>query len=188
MIQQTLILLIFCSSVVTDAVQKYTLNKQSSSLEVLGTSTLHDWEIEAEEMDGTAAISLENGLDVSDLTFKVVVKSLKSGKSGMDKNTWSALEYKDHPNISYKLTNVEGVTSAGSTYKLSTTGKLTIAGTSKTVKIPVEAKVNSGQVNFNGEIDFKMTDFEVDPPTALMGTIKTGDEITIKFNVNYKNN
>jgi hypothetical protein len=28
-----------------------------------------------------------------------------------------------------------------------------------------------------------MTDFKIDPPTALMGTMKTGDEITISFNV-----
>ncbi len=30
-----------------------------------------------------------------------------------------------------------------------------------------------------------MTDFDVKPPTALMGTIKTGDEITIVLNTTF---
>jgi hypothetical protein len=29
-----------------------------------------------------------------------------------------------------------------------------------------------------------MTDYKVDPPTMFLGTITTGNEITIKFNVN----
>jgi hypothetical protein len=30
-----------------------------------------------------------------------------------------------------------------------------------------------------------MTDYGVDPPTAVFGTIKTGDAIDINFNLNY---
>lgn len=39
------------------------------------------------------------------------------------------------------------------------------------------------KVAFMGEIKINMTEFNVDPPTALLGTIKTGEEITIKFQV-----
>ena len=37
-----------------------------------------------------------------------------------------------------------------------------------------------------GSYIMKMTDFGVDPPTAVFGTIKTGDEITIDYNLQLK--
>ena len=30
-----------------------------------------------------------------------------------------------------------------------------------------------------------MTDFGIDPPTAMMGAMKVGNDITIKFKLNY---
>ena len=38
------------------------------------------------------------------------------------------------------------------------------------------------KVTLTGATKLKMTDYKIDPPKALMGTITTGDEITIKFN------
>jgi hypothetical protein len=32
----------------------------------------------------------------------------------------------------------------------------------------------------------KMTDYNVKPPTALLGTIKTGNDITISYNLKFK--
>ena len=40
-------------------------------------------------------------------------------------------------------------------------------------------------INIKGEKTLKMSDFDVKPPTALLGTLKTGNDITIKFNLNY---
>ena len=34
-------------------------------------------------------------------------------------------------------------------------------------------------------IEVSLTDFNVEPPTALLGTIETGNEITIDFNIFY---
>ena len=48
-------------------------------------------------------------------------------------------------------------------------------------------KLSDGSVQFIGSVTFNMTNFNIDPPTAVMGTIKTGDEITIKFQVIYSN-
>ena len=42
------------------------------------------------------------------------------------------------------------------------------------------------KVVLKGEKTFKMTEFKIDPPKALLGTITTGDEITIKFNTIFK--
>ena len=53
------------------------------------------------------------------------------------------------------------------------------------MNMTVKAMVTQGKVQFTGSYTLKMTDFSVKPPTAMFGTIKTGDEITVKFNVDY---
>ena len=42
------------------------------------------------------------------------------------------------------------------------------------------------KITLIGEKKFKMTDFKIDPPKALFGTITTGDDITIKFSTTFK--
>ncbi len=167
---------------------QYTLDASSSSLVVEGTSTLHDWEIEAEGMKGTASIDASGKLEtVKSLSFTVVVDGLKSHKSGMDKNTYKALNEEKYPNITYTLTKVNGITDAGGgKYKVSTTGNLSIAGTTKSVNMDVVATVSGTSVKFEGNYPMKMTQFDIEPPTAMLGSIKTGDEVTVKYTVNYK--
>ncbi len=166
---------------------QYKLDAGSSSLVIEGTSSLHDWEIAAEGIKGDAAIDPADLGQLSNLTFTVIVDELKSGKGGMDKNTYNALNEDKYPEVTYTLKKVNKVTPAGSgTYTLSTTGDLTIAGTTKPVTMEVTAKTSGSAVAFTGEYPMKMTTFNVDPPTAVFGTIKTGDEVKIKFNVNYK--
>lgn len=166
--------------------QKYTINPQQSSLEIVGTSSIHDWEIKAKSFSGTAAISEENGLTIDQLGFDVKVAHLKSDYTAMDKNTRKALNAEKYPTIHYELLKVINSKNDGKNYTLLTKGKLTIAGKTKEVEMTVKAVKESSKAKFSGKLTFDMTDFGVDPPTAVMGTIKTGNQITIKFNVEYK--
>ncbi|QSE96309.1 YceI family protein [Fulvivirga lutea] len=185
---KAMLLLIFIGTLSSAGAQSYKLDNTSSSLEVLGTSTLHDWEITAEELNGTAQLSSKDDVySINSLNFQVKVESLKSGKSSMDNNTYEALNSDDYPTIDYKLNEVVSVSNNGNKYDLKTKGALTIAGTTKVITIPVKAEINENNMVCTGEVTFKMTDFNVDPPTALLGTVKTGDQITIKFKTEFKN-
>lgn len=166
--------------------QTFQLASESSKLVVEGTSTLHDWEEQANKLKGSAQIVLDGNklVEIKQLTFKVEVEGLKSEHSGMDSNTYKALESNKYPEITYELTKINSTKPSDKGIALSTTGKLTIKGTTKVINMDVIA--SEGSVNFSGETTFKMSDYGVEPPTALMGTIKTGDEVTIKFNVKYK--
>ena len=67
------------------------------------------------------------------------------------------------------------------------TGDLTIAGITKIISFNlVYDQPNRGDIIFTGSKDLKMTDFQITPPVVLMGSIKTGDEITIEFQVSFK--
>lgn len=157
---------------------QYKLDNNLSSIYIDGTSTLHDWTSTVESMSGTLNAEEEGSslTKLKSINVSIPVKSIKSGKSGMDKNTYNALEESDHPTISYKLKTY----SIGET-KLTLSGELTIAGTTKLVKFNTPYKLEGNTLKIEGSHDMRMTDFDIEPPTAVMGTIKTGDELVIRY-------
>ena len=157
---------------------------------VAGTSNLHDWEIDVEDMQGTLKLNQEDGVvkAVQELNLEIPVESLKSGKSGMDKNTYKALDSKKHATITYRLKAVENLKqTAADTYAIQTTGSLSISGVTKTVAIPLKMKVSNKGLLLSGSYELLMSSYKIDPPTALFGTIKTGDELQITFKTAFIN-
>lgn len=171
-----------------DKIATYKTDNASSTMKILGTSTMHDWEMEARNMQGVMNVDIyENSLEINDLKLTIEVESLKSGKSAMDNNAHEALKEDDHPKIHYELVNVESITQKGNNrYSLVTKGKLTIAGKTRTMSIPLTAEVENGALELIGKTTFNMSGFGVEPPSFMFGSVTTGDEITIKFNITYK--
>jgi len=162
--------------------QNYILNNNASVLEVHGTSSLHDWTLETEKQSGKIVIAQSGDLEIKTLSFSVEAESLKSGKSSMDKNTYKALKTEDYKTMTFDLVSVKKIEKlSDKSFKVSTTGKMTIAGVTKNMSIDMILKLEGNKVLLNGEKSFKMTDFGIDPPKALLGTIKTGDAIKIEF-------
>jgi len=159
-----------------------------SKLKVLGTSNVHDWEIDAKAMSGKATMAIEAGdlKSIKNLDFAVEVEQLKSGKSGMDNNTFKALNSKTYKTINYKLVSVTKITeiSAGN-FTVETQGDLTISGVTKRINQIFTVKIIGKKAVFSGKTKIDMTVYGVKPPTALMGTIKTGKDVTVDFKVTY---
>jgi polyisoprenoid-binding protein YceI len=155
-----------------------------SKVTIAGTSTLHDWESEAEEFSGEATILTEDSqlTGIENLTFSVVVDMIKSGKGLMDKKTHGALKEKKNPNITFTLSEVLEM----KTDTVLASGDLTIAGVTKTVQMEVAYEVNEdGSVTFKGTQPINMKDFDVDPPSAMLGSIKTGEDVTVTFEAKF---
>ena len=159
-----------------------------SKLKVLGTSNLHDWEIDAKAMSGKATMAIEAGdlKSIKNLDFAVEVEQLKSGKSGMDNNTFKALNSKTYKTINYKLVSVTKITeiSAGN-FTVETQGDLTISGVTKRINQTFTVKIIGKKAVFSGRTKIDMTVYGIKPPTALMGTIRTGKDITVDFKVTF---
>ena len=67
----------------------YNVEQDGASMTVSGTSSLHDWESTVEDFEHTATVTVEGNtlIKMNQLEFTVPVKSIKSGKGGMDKKT-----------------------------------------------------------------------------------------------------
>jgi len=164
--------------------QTFKIDNSASKMEVLGTSNIHDWEILAKDLQGTINLELENGqlVKISQLDFSVIAESLKSGKGGMDKNAYKALNTDDYKTIVYQLVKVNNIDcTSKSQCKITTSGYLTIAGTKKPIEITFDSKISDGNIVLSGNKAIKMSSFNIDAPTAMFGTITTGDEVNIKF-------
>lgn len=168
--------------------QESKINLAESKLTVFGTSNLHDWDIVAKAMSGKATFDFDANVlkDIESLDFSVESEQLLSGKSGMDSNTFKALNSKKYKTINYKLTKIVKITKvSANTYTIEAQGDLTIAGTTKNITQVFTAVVSGKKVVLSGKTKITMTQYKITPPTALFGTIKTGPDVTVDFKVTY---
>ena len=181
------VLIVMCSFN-TIVAQESKVVLAESKLEVFGTSNLHDWEIQAKAMSGKSTMSIESAdlKAIKSLDFSVEVEQLKSGKNGMDNNTFKALNSKTYKTINFKLVSVSKITkTTDGNFTVETQGDLSIAGVTKRINQTFSVKVLGKKAVFSGKTKIDMTLYGVKPPTALMGTIKTGKDVTIDFKVTY---
>ncbi|MBT8267510.1 MAG: YceI family protein [Bacteroidia bacterium] len=163
--------------------QSLKLDQKQSSLIVSGTSSLHDWDVNATEFSGSIAIQIDEAVVLSKLKVVVTAESLKSGKNGMDKNTYRALKTDEFGQIVFKMTKVNAINKVKDAYyEVGIIGDLTIAGVTRSIHLRCFLQTLDKKVLVMGNIELRMTEFDIEPPKALLGTIKTGDLINIKFN------
>jgi len=165
----------------------YSTDSANSTMAIAGTSTLHDWVMEADDLQGSMDVDIyEDKLGLNHLKLVVPVKSLKSGKGPMDDNAYKALKVEDYPNITYELVSVKAIEKVGEgLFEVTTVGDLKVAGKTRRLIIPIKAKVLDEGVELSGATAFTMSSFNVEAPSFMLGTITTGDKITIKFSINY---
>lgn len=159
-------------------------------IKIEGTSTFHDWHMDSEEGHSIAVFNF-NGVtltNVPSLTFTVRAETLKSGTKGLNKNAYKSLNTEKYPDISYSSKAVIVHSNGANSYLLNTKGTLTIAGVTKEVVIPVTCIVNPADMTIKatGSYKLKMSAFNVAPPSFMFGAMKTGDDITITFNISLK--
>ena len=175
-------------SSVTIQAQNFQATASNSSISVDGTSNIHDWDLKAEKFTVKAIIEDTADLPaIKSLSLDLEAESLKSGKSGMDNNTYKALKTNRNKSIKFTYTKTNRLTkTADNTYSVTVQGMLEIAGTKKSTDLSFDlVKVNNGYT-IKGNKKINMPEYKVDPPTAMLGTIKTGEDVTINFNLNLK--
>lgn len=179
-LQSILLTMLFTTlSLHTNAQKNYTVNK--STFEVAGTSTVHDWVMKSTEGTGTANLTVKDSklAEVNSLTITLMAESLKSSKASMDKVAYEALNTETNQTIEYVLRSAEKINET--TWTL--TGIYTIAGVSKEYKTQVKVIADGGTFTLQGSNQITFGDFEMTPPKAALGVVKTGKDLTVIFNI-----
>lgn len=184
-----ILFLTFTSIVSVSAQTKY--NKaEGSIITVSGTSTFKNWEMTSSQMSSEVEFKLDkagNLTHLNSLTFKLEVKTLSSDNRSLDKNAHDALKIDTHPFISFRSVSSKILHNTDDSYTISVKGMLTIAGVTKEKNIEIACvRRPNGRLSCTGKTKILMTDFGVKPPIFMMGVMKTGDEITISYRMNYK--
>ena len=116
------------------------------------------------------------------LEMKKELKLTPAQEAAMDKLMADALKAKTHPEIRFEMTSATPRSTNGNAFVLETKGKLTIAGVTRDVAFDVQGSRNAdGRYTLVGQAPIKMSDYGIKPPTAMMGTIKTGNDVKVTF-------
>ena len=168
----------------TNAQKNFTLDATKSTFSVSGTSTMHDWTMKSALGTGTANLTVANSKleKITSLSISLASESIKSEKTSMDKVAYKTLKTDKFKTIKYVL---KSATKANET-TWNLVGTYTIAGVSKEVKTAVKATVANGVVSLDGSNKITFTQFGMKSPTAMLGTIKTGEDLTVKFSLKLK--
>ena len=165
--------------------QNYNVIPSSAFINVHGTSNVHDWDMKPTKVTGE--IGINGSKQINAITIKVEVKSLKSGNGIMDGKTYDAFDYKKYPYIVFQLTDVTQEKLSDNDTEITLTGNLSFAGATRKISIKSIGEITkSGDYQLKGSVPLKMTDYKMKPPTAMLGTMKTGDAVTVKFDVTFK--
>jgi polyisoprenoid-binding protein YceI len=159
------------------------LGTTGSVVRVEGTSTLHAWTMESPSVTGRIdAPTPGNWNTPANAVVTIPVTSIKSEHAKMDKLMADALKAKTHPEIRFEMTSARPRSTNGDAFVLETKGRLAIAGVTRDVAFDVQGSRNAdGKYTLVGQAPIKMSDYGIKPPTAMMGTIKTGNDVKVTF-------
>jgi len=185
LLQLVLLILLFVI-ISPDSVSQvsYTIVPEFSTMTIQGTSSLHDWEMKVTEMECTTTLHIDNDhiKNIGETLFSCKATSIVSDHKIMDKKTYDALKAETYSSILFSITSDEEIVSSSDDFRGTVKGFLSVAGRTKEIDVPFQGRLlANGKIEIKGEVALKMSEFDIDPPTALMGTLKTGNELMIAY-------
>ena len=168
---------------------------ESSTMIIDGDSNVHNWEAQVTQVNGTLVLQNVESVAAENLTIEsfkslsmtVPVDGIDAESGGLRKNIHKYMKKDDYPNVTFELNNVTDITDQNGSLLITGNGTITVTGNTYNTDIQVTASVQNGGIQFTGEQQLLMTDFGIDPPAAVFGTIRSKDEVIIRFDVTFQN-
>ncbi|NNF04256.1 MAG: YceI family protein [Rhodothermales bacterium] len=161
---------------------------ENSRMWVEGTSTIHDWECPVNDFTAQirAAADGEDGemlASIGRISVTAAVESIECEKGKMNRKLRDALLSDDFPDVTFEAESAE-ITASEAGPTAYAVGTLTMAGETRDLSVSATiSRTDDGRILLTGRAPIVLTSFGIDPPTALLGTLKTGDEVFVRFEV-----
>lgn len=121
------------------------------------------------------------------LNIEIPVETLNCGRNRMNRDLYEALQGDKHNSIRFEYLQADLLTEEigiDTPLRLRVQGLLTVAGTQREISFEAEGRLcGAGVVRVKGSKKILMTDYNVKPPTALLGLIKAQDELIVHFDI-----
>lgn len=180
----TLILMTIGMACGTGIAQNINIDRENSRLWIEGSSNVNKFQCSA------ARYNTELEPPTTDTTTKVevdvAVEGFDCGKRRMNRDLYKTLLSGKYPFISFDYDSTESITYSQETdtYTMVVNGKLTVAGHTKQIQFPLTAElINDNKLKAIGSAALKMTEYNVEPPSALLGLVRVNDELTVHFEI-----
>lgn len=172
---------------VSSSQAKAKINLPESKVSVRGTSSMHDWEVAFENYDVEFAFRhTENGkMSISNVKAVFAGASVTSDNSIMTGKARDALKVREHPEIVFISEGAETVIINDGKINGTLKGKLRLRGVFKSIEIAFSGNINGDKILILGSEEVNMTDYGIKPPTALLGTLKTGEKVTVELRLSF---
>jgi polyisoprenoid-binding protein YceI len=156
---------------------------------VEGTSSVRSYRCESTGVTGTAQASsarLDDLASVPRAEITIPVASLDCRNGTMNTHMRRALKAEQNPTIRLRASSVRVDASGPGAGTARISGDLTMAGQTRPVTLEGTVTSEEGKVRVRGSKRLVMTDFGVQPPSLMMGTMKVAPPVTIGFDVTLK--
>ena len=155
-----------------------------------GTSTVNTFTCAASEVAGSGTVD-ETAMSVArqaDFRAEVVipVRSFDCGVRQMNRDLYEALKGRAYPAVRFALRHAEVLPSAAASEwtPVKVRGTLTLAGAQRPVTVTARGqRLGNGRVRIQGRHALRMTDFNIDPPSGLLGLVRAHDDIVVRFDL-----
>lgn len=167
-----------------------------SKLWIEGRSNISEFECQANQYFAEATIfddtqqEIEFLQDIQERVFlqvEIRVDGFECGKSRMNRDLQEALRSSEFPAITFlfdSATLLDTPPDEKGAFEIEVRGSLTVAGNRRDILFVTTAYfLQEHRVRAIGKTTIRMSDFDVEPPSALMGLIKAEDELSVHFDL-----
>jgi len=172
--------------------QEIVIDKDKSNLWIEGRSNVNSFSCDANQytVDSerlTSTIETEyREADKLKVEISILVEGFDCGRSRMNRDLYDALKADQHDSIHFEYQSSENVEYEEETglYKITVNGVLTVAGQSNTIQLTVYGSLlDDGTIRAKGEKEIAMSDYKIDPPSAMLGLVKVQDNLSVHFDL-----
>ena len=180
-IYTTIALILFCALSLSAQV-KYSI--KSHKVEVVGTSNLHDWTATIAKLTGSSEFKVDgSSLILTSAVVDIDANSFSGSKGSiMDGKIKDTFDSEKYPKIRFSMTKVNSTQTVGNVTTLNISGILGVKNSNRPIDFTVKAvALGNGDIEVRSSKRMKMSEIGLKAPSAMLGTLKTADDVTVNI-------
>lgn len=173
-------------------IASYTFRSTPNEMNVEGGSTIHDWSCPIKTLDGTLKLDTTGTAQSpigapSQVQVEVPVDAIQCDNDTMNEKLREALQMNAYPKVYFSLEDAQVSPlpdSGASWFTIDAAGELILAGKRRQIELPVKGqRLDDGNLRFVGHHTIRLSDYDIERPSAMFGAIKTSKKVTVNFDV-----